>query len=115
MAERAGYVFKSGKNLGQWEDSDFPLICDPCLGPEDLLEFLKIPQSKQCGYCGRPFNVFKLRSGQRQTVNCRTCCQLRNSCQFCTLDLRTHEPVADYYGDSKRIPVSEGNRQIFVQ
>lgn len=43
MAERAGYVMKSGKNLANWEDNEFPLICDSCLGPDPLVEFLKIP------------------------------------------------------------------------
>ena len=96
-----------------WESSDFPIVCEPCLGDNPyvrmvpLFFFLKpcfwrqvltaCLQSrekfaKECKICMRPFDVFRWAPGrgrrQKQTAICQTCAKLKNACQCCVLDLQ---------------------------
>ncbi len=43
MAQRAGYQTKTGSQYVNWENSDFPLVCDLCLGGDELIQITKIP------------------------------------------------------------------------
>ncbi len=46
MTERAGYIWKSGITLLQWENNDFPLLCNDCMGQDEFVKFIKILQAK---------------------------------------------------------------------
>ncbi|PKA65793.1 Zinc finger CCCH domain-containing protein 40 [Apostasia shenzhenica] len=66
-----------------WERSDFPIICESCLGDNP--------------YVRMAFTVFRWRPGRdarfKKTEICQTCSKLKNVCQVCLLDLEYGLPV----------------------
>ncbi|KAI3908131.1 hypothetical protein MKW92_043080 [Papaver armeniacum] len=65
-----------------WERSDFPIICESCLGDCPYVRMTKADYDKECKICTRPFTVFRWRPGRdaryKKTETCRTCCKLKN-------------------------------------
>jgi len=85
-----------GKSTG-WERSDFPIICQTCLGDNPYVRMMRAEFDKECKICARPFTVFKWRPGRnaryKKTEVCQTCAKLKNVCQTCLLDLEFALPV----------------------
>ncbi|CAM6087271.1 unnamed protein product [Calypogeia fissa] len=109
-----------------WERSDFPIICESCLGDNPYVRMTKANFDKECKICTRPFTVFRWRPGRdaryKKSEVCQTCSKLKNVCQVCLLDLEYGLPVqvrdtalginAD---NAVAIPKSDVNREYFAE
>ena len=86
------YPIKRDHHIRSWEDNDFPIICESCLGENPYVRMQKIDFGGKCKMCERPYTMFKWRPGRgegyRKTEICSTCSQLKNICQTCILDLQ---------------------------
>uniref|UniRef100_A0A0D6QXK5 C3H1-type domain-containing protein n=1 Tax=Araucaria cunninghamii TaxID=56994 RepID=A0A0D6QXK5_ARACU len=107
-----------------WERSDFPIICESCLGDNPYVRMTKANFDKECKICTRPFTVFRWRPGRdaryKKTEICQTCSKLKNVCQVCLLDLEYGLPVqvrdtALAINTSDAIPKSDVNREYFAE
>ncbi|VVB01855.1 unnamed protein product [Arabis nemorensis] len=107
-----------------WERSDFPIICESCLGDNPYVRMTKADYDKECKICTRPFTVFRWRPGRdaryKKTEVCQTCCKLKNVCQVCLLDLEYGLPVqvrdtALNISTHDSIPKSDVNREFFAE
>ena len=80
-----------------WEQSDFPVVCSDCLGPNPYVRMQKENYGAECAISGRPFTVFRWRPGHdaryKKTVVCKEIALAKNVCQVCLLDLEYGIPV----------------------
>eukprot|EP01015_Nassula_variabilis_P032781 TRINITY_DN7724_c0_g3_i1.p1 TRINITY_DN7724_c0_g3~~TRINITY_DN7724_c0_g3_i1.p1 ORF type:complete len:212 (+),score=26.97 TRINITY_DN7724_c0_g3_i1:66-701(+) len=113
---------RSGALKQGWEDSDFPILCETCLGENPYVRMLKQPYGKECKICNRPFTVFRWKAGPKgrfkNTEVCQTCAKLKNVCQTCLFDLEYGLPVEvrDKFLEEKvEIPTNEANRDYWSQ
>eukprot|EP01017_Pseudomicrothorax_dubius_P033005 TRINITY_DN4376_c0_g1_i4.p1 TRINITY_DN4376_c0_g1~~TRINITY_DN4376_c0_g1_i4.p1 ORF type:complete len:375 (+),score=82.57 TRINITY_DN4376_c0_g1_i4:115-1239(+) len=91
-----GLGIRTGQYKQGWEASDFPIVCETCLGENPYVKMLKYPYGKECKICARPFTVFRWRAGKgrfKKTEVCQTCAKLKNVCQTCVFDLKYGLPV----------------------
>lgn len=113
-------------NRRNWEASDFPILCETCLGENPYVRMTKDKYGSECKICMRPFTVFRWCPGQgmryKRTDICQTCAKLKNVCQTCIFDLEFGVPVqlrdkvlADAAAKSITQPKSELNREYFMQ
>lgn len=113
-------------NRKNWEASDFPILCETCLGENPYVRMTKDKYGAECKICMRPFTVFRWCPGQgmryKRTDICQTCAKLKNVCQTCIFDLEFGVPVqlrdkvlADAAAKSITQPKSELNREYFMQ
>ncbi|GAV74482.1 RRM_1 domain-containing protein [Cephalotus follicularis] len=107
-----------------WERSDFPIICESCLGDNPYVRMTRADYDKECKICTRPFTVFRWRPGRdarhKKTEVCQTCSKLKNVCQVCLLDLEYGLPVqvrdtALHINSNDAIPKSDVNREYFAE
>eukprot|EP00850_Spirogloea_muscicola_P005596 SM000026S08845 [mRNA] locus=s26:1516:3864:- [translate_table: standard] len=107
-----------------WERSDFPIICESCLGDNPYVRMTKENYAKECKICTRPFTVFRWRPGRdaryKKTEVCQTCSKLKNVCQVCLLDLEYGLPVevrdsALGINSTDAIPKSDVNREFYAE
>ncbi|KAG8364056.1 hypothetical protein BUALT_Bualt19G0086400 [Buddleja alternifolia] len=107
-----------------WERSDFPIICESCLGDNPYIRMTKADYDKECKICTRPFTVFRWRPGRdaryKKSEICQTCSKLKNVCQVCLLDLEYGLPVqvrdtALSINSNDAIPKSDVNREYFAE
>ena len=84
----------------KWEDADsteFPLVCETCLGDNPYVRMTKEPHGKSCKICHNPFTVFAWQAGTKGRIKrveiCKTCAQTKNVCQVCIFDLQYGLPV----------------------
>ncbi|KAI3976494.1 hypothetical protein MKX01_008352 [Papaver californicum] len=107
-----------------WERSDFPILCQSCLGDNPYVRMTRAVYDKECKLCTRPFTVFRWRPGRdaryKKTEICRSCSKLKNVCQVCLMDLEYGLPVqvrdtalSIHSGDS--IPKSDVNREYYAE
>ena len=109
-------------NRQNWEEADFPILCQTCLGDNPYIRMTKEKFGKECKICDRPFTVFRWCPGARmrfkKTEVCQTCSKLKNICQTCLLDLEYGLPVQtrDYaLGLKDNIPKSDVNKEYYTQ
>jgi len=121
MGER-GLGIRSGALKQSWEEADFPILCETCLGENPYVRMLKSPAQKECKICNRPFTNFRWKTGKgrfKNTEVCQTCAKIKNVCQTCLLDLTYHLPVEvrdKFLGDQKvMIPTQESNRNYWSE
>lgn len=107
-----------------WERSDFPIICESCLGDNPYVRMTRAEFDKECKICMRPFTVFRWRPGRdarfKKSEICQTCSKLKNVCQVCLLDLEYGLPVqvrdtALSINSNDAIPKSDVNREFFAE
>ena len=119
---------KKDDNKAQWEDTEFPLVCETCLGDNPYIRMTKEPHGKACKICETPFTVFAWQAGTRGRLKrveiCRNCARTKNVCQVCIYDLQYGLPVqvrdrilaeegAKGAGAGSTVPQSDANRAWF--
>jgi len=109
-------------NRKNWEDADFPILCQTCLGDNPYIRMTKEKFGKECKICTRPFTVFRWCPGAgmrfKKCEVCQTCAKLKNVCQTCMLDLEYGLPiqVRDHALKIKDdLPRSDVNREYYLQ
>lgn len=109
-------------NRQSWENSDFPILCETCLGDNPYVRMMKEKYGKECKICNRPFTVFRWCPGTgmryKKTEVCQTCSKLKNVCQTCLLDLEYGLPVQVRDAALKikdDLPRSTVNKEYFNQ
>lgn len=128
-------------NRQNWEDSEFPILCQTCLGdnpygmvtlnshvfqlPLILLSSVRMIKErfgKECKICNRPFTIFRWCPGARmrfkKTEVCQTCSKLKNVCQTCLLDLEYGLPTQVRDAALKvqnDLPTSDVNKEYYIQ
>lgn len=121
-AER-GMQQKADEHKRKWEQSEFPILCETCLGDNPYVRMIKQPNGKACKICERPFTVFKWKPGRnaryKTTQVCQLCAKLKNACQTCILDLQYGLPVQvrDQFlskHETVHVPKSDINREYFA-
>ncbi|EJD02405.1 uncharacterized protein FOMMEDRAFT_109756 [Fomitiporia mediterranea MF3/22] len=113
---------KADINKAGWEQSEFPILCETCLGDNAFVRMSKQEFGRSCGTCARPFTVFRWNPGAgmrfKTTVVCQTCAKIKNVCQTCLLDLEYGLPtqVRDAaLAIKSAAPSSDINREYFAQ
>ena len=90
-------AIKRDDNKQKWEETEFPLVCETCLGDNPYVRMTKEPYGKKCKVCEIPFTVFAWQAGTRGRLKkveiCRTCARSKNVCQVCIYDLQYGLPV----------------------
>ncbi|KAL6048242.1 Zinc finger CCCH domain-containing protein 40 [Balamuthia mandrillaris] len=116
-----GHQKKSTGKAG-WESSEFPIVCETCLGDNPYIRMTKANFDKECKVCARPFTVFRWKPGtearHKKTEICQVCAKLKNICQTCLLDLEFGLPVQvrdSQVADAPQIPYHEVNREYFAE
>jgi pre-mRNA-splicing factor RBM22/SLT11 len=81
----------------KWEETEFPLVCETCLGDNPYVRMTKQEHAKKCKICETPFTVFAWQAGTKGRLKkveiCRSCAQAKNVCQVCIYDLQYGLPV----------------------
>mmetsp|Transcript_8955 Transcript_8955/g.11563 ORF Transcript_8955/g.11563 Transcript_8955/m.11563 type:complete len:439 (-) Transcript_8955:28-1344(-) len=132
MSSSATAIVKKDHNKQQWEESEFPLVCETCLGDNPYMRMTREKHGKQCQICETPFTVFSWTAGTKGRLKrveiCQNCARTKNVCQVCIFDLQYGLPVqlrdsilkehADTSGSSSAgsvVPKSDANRAWFKQ
>lgn len=118
-----GLVRGAAHDQEGWERSDFPIVCETCLGDNPYIRMTKADFDKECKICTRPFTVFRWKPGTnaryKKTEICQTCSKLKNVCQTCLLDLEYGLPVqvrdSMMAKASDVMPTSNTNREFYVE
>lgn len=80
-----------------WEETEFPLVCETCLGDNPYVRMTKEEHGKKCQICDTPFTVFAWQAGTKGRLKrveiCRACAEAKNVCQVCIYDLQFGLPV----------------------
>ncbi|WWC92189.1 pre-mRNA-splicing factor SLT11 [Kwoniella dendrophila CBS 6074] len=104
------------------ESSDFPILCETCLGPNPYVRMTKQEFGNECKICNRPFTVFRWNPGAggryKKTEICNTCAKIKGVCQTCLLDLEYGLPVQvrdAALGRKAQAPTSDINKQYYIQ
>ena len=103
-----------------WEQNDFPIVCNNCLGKNKYIRFLKSNYNSECKICNRPFTVFSFKNSNdkfKKTEICSLCSKIKNVCQFCLLDLQFGLPIEirDKYLKNKiELPKEKQNINYFI-
>mmetsp|Transcript_28430 Transcript_28430/g.42233 ORF Transcript_28430/g.42233 Transcript_28430/m.42233 type:complete len:428 (-) Transcript_28430:16-1299(-) len=88
---------KKDDSKQKWEETEFPLVCETCLGDNPYIRMTKEPYGKKCKICETPFTVFAWQAGTRGRLKkveiCKSCAQSKNVCQVCIFDLQYGLPV----------------------
>jgi len=82
----------------KWEETEFPLVCETCLGDNPYIRMTKEAHGKKCTVCEIPFTVFSWQAGTKGRLKkveiCRNCARTKNVCQVCIYDLQYGLPVS---------------------
>ncbi|KAK9839921.1 hypothetical protein WJX74_000404 [Apatococcus lobatus] len=106
-----------------WERSDFPIVCETCLGPNPYVRMQKIPYGGECHISGRPYTVFRWKPGTdaryKKTIVCQEVAKAKNVCQVCLLDLEYNLPVqvrdSAAGEDTEQLPQSDVGKEYQLQ
>ena len=94
------------------ESSEFPLLCETCLGDDPYVRMVKENLGMACKLCERPMTLFRWKAGKhsrhKQTIVCQQCAKMKNTCQTCLLDLEFGLPVQvrdKFLADNERVNI----------
>ena len=62
MAER-GMAIRTGITKQGWENAEFPILCETCLGDNPYIKMMKQNFGCVCKICDRPFTLFRWKAG----------------------------------------------------
>lgn len=120
MAER-GLGARSDLHKVGWEVSEFPILCETCLGETPYVRMTKAEWDKECKICTRPFIVFRWKPGNKsrfkKTEICQTCAKMKNVCQTCLFDLQFGLPVEirdKFLKEKVEVPKDAVNRDFWA-
>lgn len=120
MAER-GLGARSDLHKVGWEVSEFPILCNTCLGEMPYIRMTKSDWNKECKICTRPFIVFRWKPGSKArfktTEICQTCAKMKNVCQTCLFDLQFGLPVEvrdSFLKEKVEVPKDTVNRDFWA-
>lgn len=109
-------------NRQNWEQTEFPILCQTCLGDNPYIRMTKEQYGKECKICARPFTIFRWCPGAKmrfkKTEVCQTCAKIKNVCQTCLLDLEYGLPtqVRDAaLGLMESMPDSDVGKEYYTQ
>ena len=118
---------KRDSNFQKWEATEFPVVCETCLGDNPYIRMTKEPFGKKCQICETPFTVFAWQAGTKGRLKrveiCRSCAKAKNVCQVCIYDLQFGLPVkvrdkvlreAGSSGAVTAVPQSKANRAWYT-
>ncbi|CBZ50424.1 hypothetical protein NCLIV_008920 [Neospora caninum Liverpool] len=95
--EKSGFGIAHDFKGRTQEQSDFPILCETCLGDNPYVRMQRNREGKECRICTRPYTAFRWKPGPKarykSTVVCQTCAKLKNVCQTCLFDLQYGLPV----------------------
>ncbi|OXB70604.1 UNVERIFIED_CONTAM: hypothetical protein H355_010018 [Colinus virginianus] len=95
--EKSGFGVAHDFSGVKKEYSDFPILCETCLGDNPYVRMQRNREGKECRICTRPYTAFRWKPGPKarykNTVICQTCAKLKNVCQTCLFDLQYGLPV----------------------
>jgi len=122
--ERGVMGIRGDATKQSWEDSNFPIVCETCLGDNPYVRMQRQRHGQACKVCDRPFTVFRWRPGgaarYKKTQLCQTCSKTKNVCQVCILDLTYGLPVevrdkllAKQQQQTVAVPQSAANQAYF--
>ncbi|KAH0883564.1 hypothetical protein HID58_059660 [Brassica napus] len=110
---------KRKQDADGWGRSDFPIICESCLGVNPYVRMTQVDYDKECKLCTRPFSVFRWRPGRDAKQKFVTHVASGRMCVK-SLDLEYGLPVqvrdtALNIGNHNSIPKSDVNRELFAE
>ncbi|KAJ1489383.1 hypothetical protein T484DRAFT_1937320 [Baffinella frigidus] len=77
--------------------TDFPIVCEVCLGPNPYLRMIKQPNAKECKVSGRIMTSFRWKPGAaaryKETVISPEVARAKGVCQCCLMDMEYNLPV----------------------
>ncbi|PFH32613.1 zinc finger protein [Besnoitia besnoiti] len=95
--EKSGFGIAHDFTGRTQEQTDFPILCETCLGDNPYVRMQRNREGKECRVCTRPYTAFRWKPGPKarykSTVICQTCAKLKNVCQTCVFDLQYGLPV----------------------
>lgn len=104
------------------DDTQFPILCQTCLGEDPYMRMMVDRHGQECKICNRPFTTYRWCPGPRmrykKTEICQLCSKAKNVCQTCLLDLTYNLPVLvrDKLLQIKSdVPKSDVNREYYSQ
>ncbi|EEB08945.1 RNA-binding protein Cwf5 [Schizosaccharomyces japonicus yFS275] len=113
---------KSDIQKAEWEENEFPSVCERCLGDNPYIRMTKESYGQECKICSRPCTVFRWlvsrEQRQKHTEICVACARMKNCCQSCMLDLQFGLPMALRDAALKLVdsgPTNDINREFFAQ
>lgn len=107
----------------QLDDSQYPILCQICLGDNPYMRMMVDKYGQECKVCNRPFTTYRWCPGKgmryKKTEICQICSRAKNVCQTCLLDLKYNLPVQArdqlLQITSEQIPRSDVNREYYAQ
>lgn len=120
--EPSGFGVISDAHRRGNEISEFPMLCETCLGDNPFIRMMKETCGKECKICARPFTLFRWKPGAKarykQTIICQSCAKIKNVCQTCLFDLQYGLPVQVrdqvLNHDKLDVPTSKVNSDYFA-
>lgn len=113
MAQRELQHASDVRSAGR-ETSDFPLVCETCLGDNPYIRMIRSTVGKECKICARPYTAFRWQPGRKarykSTITCQACARMKNVCQVCLFDLEYGLPVQvrdKFLEESERVELPE--------
>lgn len=108
--------------MSKLNDSEFPILCQTCLGDNPYMRMMVDQYGQACKVCNKPFTTYRWCPGHRmrykKTEICQVCSKAKNICQTCLLDLTYNLPIQvrdKLLQVNSDVPKSDLNREYHMQ